>query len=100
MIQRRGFITTTTALALLALVGVAMAQLTTAFATDVRRTQDERAQAQLRQVVIAGVIQSRQNSAIQLPDELKKSDVNLAIQGKMITALMDRRHLQVDLPSK
>ena len=100
MIQRRGFITTTTALALLALVGVAMAQLTTAFATDVRRTENERVEAQLRQVVIAGVLQSRQNNAIRLPDELKKSDVNFTIQGKTIIAQIDRRHLQIDLPSK
>jgi type II secretory pathway component PulK len=94
--NRRGFITTTTAMALLALVGVAAAQLTTAFSTDVRRTENEKIDAQLRQILIAGILQSRQNGAIQLPDPLK--DVKLEIQGKTITAQMDRHHQQITLP--
>jgi hypothetical protein len=100
MIKRRGFITTTTALALLALAGVAMAQLTTAFATDARRTENERVEAQLRQVVIAQILQSRQNGPMQLPDELNKSDAKIAMQNKTIIAQIDRRHLQIELPPK
>jgi hypothetical protein len=100
MIKRRGFITTTTALALLALAGVAMAQLTTAFATDARRTENQRVEAQLRQVVIAQILQSRQNSPLQLPNELNNSDVKMTIRGKTIIAQIDRQHLQIELPSK
>jgi hypothetical protein len=100
MIQRRGFITTTTALALLALAAVAMAQLTTAFATDVRRTENQRVEAQLRQIVIAQILQSRQNSPMQLPAELKNSDAKITIRDKTIIAQIDRRHLQIELPSK
>jgi hypothetical protein len=98
MIERRGFITTTTALALLALAGVAMAELTTAFATDVRRTENQHVEAQLRQVVIAQILQSRQNSPMRLPDELNKSDVKIAMQNKTIVAQIDRQHLQIELP--
>ncbi len=96
MKSRSGFITTTTAIALLAIVGVAAAELTTAFSNDVRRTQNQRVQAQLRQILIAGIIQSRQNTDVQLPAEL---DAKLTVQGKKITAEMNSRRLQIELPS-
>jgi hypothetical protein len=99
MTSRRGFITTTTAMALLALVGVAAAEITTAFSNDARRTRNEQVESQLRQILIAGIIQSHQNSAVQLPTELKDSDAKLTVQGKKITAEMDSRQLQIELPS-
>ena len=98
--SRRGFITIITAMTLLALVGVAAAELTTAFSADFRRTENEQIQPQLRQVLIAGIIQSRRNTAIELPAELKDADVKLTVQGKTIIAEMDSRRLSIELPSE
>jgi hypothetical protein len=58
-IVRRGF-ATITALALLSLVGTALATLTLTFAADARRTARESTDAQLRQLLFAGAVQARQ----------------------------------------
>jgi|HubBroStandDraft_4_1064222.scaffolds.fasta_scaffold1080450_2 type II secretory pathway component PulK len=97
--SRSGFVTTITAMTLLAMVAVAAAELTAAFSADARRTENQQVQAQLRQMLIAGIIQSRQATAIQLPVELRNEDANLMLQGKTITAEMGRRHLSIELPS-
>jgi predicted secreted protein len=76
-----------------------MAQLTTAFSTDARRTDNERIEAQLRQVLIAGILQSSENTPIQLPNELRNSEMKFTIQGKTITAWANRHRLQIELPS-
>ena len=95
-----GFIATITALTMLALVTVAATELTAAFSADIRRTRDQQVEAQLRQMLIAGIIQSRQNATIQLPSELQNADAKLNVRANMITAEMGRRHLQIELPSK
>jgi type II secretory pathway component PulK len=98
--SRSGFVATITALTMLALVTVAATELTAAFSADIRRTRDQEVQAQLRQVLIAGIIQSRQNKTIQLPSELQNEDAKVAVRGKTITAEMGRHRLSIELPSK
>jgi type II secretory pathway component PulK len=98
--SRSGFITTITAMTLLAMVAVAAAELTAAFSADARRTENQQVQAQLRQMLIAGVIQSRQTTVIQLPVELRNDDANLTLQGKTITAEMGHRRMSIESPSK
>jgi type II secretory pathway component PulK len=95
-----GFIATITALTMLALVTVAAAELTAAFSADIRRTREQQIDAQLRQLLIAGIIQSRQNITIRLPQELQNRDVKLTVQTKTITAEMGRHRLSIELPSK
>jgi type II secretory pathway component PulK len=99
-IKCSGFVATITALTMLALVTVAATELTAAFSADIRRTRDQQVDAQLRQVLIAGIIQSRQNNTIQLPQELQNENVKLTVQTKTITAEMGRNHLSIELPQK
>ena len=99
-IKCSGFVATITALTMLALVTVATTELTAAFSADIRRTRDQQVDAQLRQVLIAGIIQSRETTAIQLPQELQNQGVTFSVRNKTIMAEMGRSHLSIELPQK
>jgi type II secretory pathway component PulK len=62
------------ALMLIALVAVALAAMTTGLATAARQSRDQQDQAQLRQLLHAGVQLARANQpgAAQLPESLKE----------------------------
>jgi type II secretory pathway component PulK len=61
------------ALMLIALVAVALASMTTRLGTAARQSRDQQDQAQLRQLLHAGVAQARANQtgAAQIPEPLK-----------------------------
>ena len=99
-IKCSGFVATITALTMLALVTVAATELTAAFSADIRRTRDQGVDAELRQMLIAGIIQSRQNTTIQLPQELQNENVKFKVQTQTITAEIGRNHLSIELPQK
>ncbi len=98
----RGFVATTIALTMLALVGLALTELSRSFSADIRRTADESAQAQLRQLSLAGILQARQllqqNSAsavvqLSLPDELASQGAKVSIR---LTPTSDAAPVNVD----
>lgn len=89
---RRGFIATTLALSLLALVGLATVELMRSFAADARRTTEEQVQAQLRQLLTAGELQAAtggQSGSVVLPDSLKGATLLLNVQHSGETLMVD-----------
>jgi hypothetical protein len=87
-LTRRAF-ATVAALGLIAVVGVTLAALATLLAGDVKRTVGGAADAQLRQLLIAGEAAARASLAhdgapgevtLALPDELQSTGITLTIR--------------------
>lgn len=72
------------ALMMIALVGGAILAVTSLLAADLRRTQNEARDTQLRQLVIAGAQQAREQTAqrlrLELPESLQDAEVVVQIE--------------------
>jgi type II secretory pathway pseudopilin PulG len=94
--QRSGFVALT-AIALFAIVGMAIVAAATLFATEVRRSRAEAADAQIRQLLLAGQTmapqalqgwngQPQQTFFMTLPKELEQDDARLALTATTVDA--------------
>jgi type II secretory pathway pseudopilin PulG len=109
-VQRRGFVTLT-AIALFVIVGMAIVAAASLFATEIRRSRAEAADAQLRQLLLAGESmapqalvdwngQPQQTFFMILPKELERDDARLSLTAKsidsgvevVVDASLGRRH--------
>ena len=106
---RRGAFVTTIAIMLIALVAVALAALTTRIGTTARQARQAREQAQVEQLMLAGMELSRQGGAevdreIELPAALVEEGAKLRLlrTGKQleIEAALGHTRMRQPMPTR
>jgi hypothetical protein len=105
---RRGFVTVI-AIMLMALVGVAVAAVMMRVSTSARQGRAQREQAQVEQVLLAGMDLARSGAAraegeMALPDELKREGARLRVvregKGLALEATLGRLTLRAAMPGE